>query len=186
MTMPDAIAGEPGSGAVDYPLMPEQWVGVYKTIDDVPGDYRLDGTADEEALAARDRDAFEHFLCSLEDVSESYKDKRYRKGYREFREFVGERGRNPLCATPADVEAFVTAARNGEFSGPGYDEIKWSTVVFVYFRPIVRAFDWFVSRVDYPHVYNSVLMASIVDGSTAREAWINKIQIDNHEWYDNE
>lgn len=184
MTRPNAVAKPSGRPkGIPYPVMPEDWVGIYKTIDDVPVDYRLDGTADEDELARREDDAFEAFLSTLEDVSESHKDRRYRKGYRDFRDFVQDRGRHPTVATPDDVEAFVTAARNGEFSGPGYDRIKSVTVVMVYLRPVLRAYDWFVSRVDYPHIYNPVTMAALEDGAT-RDAWIAKVKIDNHEYYE--
>jgi len=172
--------------------MPEDWLGVYKTVDEVPKDYRLSTFAGE--IDARDIDPFEDYLENeRDDLSETSKDRNYRRCYRNFRKFMSDRDGHPICPTPDDIEAFFVAIRGGEWCG--VDKRKWTTVVRRYMRPMFRAFEWFTERTDYPHLYNPVLMAASKPGTT-RDAWKEQAELNQRqstyphgkpkEYYDNE
>lgn len=176
--MPRGDYDEPGR-PTDLPTrnLPEEWVGIYKTVDDVPGKYRL--RKFESELDAADEDPFDAYLAARDDLSDWSRNHKHGKAYRDFSKFMRDRGKHPACPTPDDVCDFFERVRNGEWSNVKERELR--TVHATYGAPLKVAFAWFVSRVDYPHVYNPIIMAALRDGPL-RDAWVNKIIDDEDRW----
>lgn len=155
--------------------LPEDWLGIYTTLEEVPDRYRLRNF--ETQLAGEN--PFEDYLDSLDDISERSRERKYRKAYRDFTGFMEEQGTHPACPTPDQVERFFVRARDGDWSN--VSERSWSTLYATYLSPLKMAFKWIVHHVDYPHVYNPLLMAAAQEGVT-RDIWIWKTTESEERW----
>ena len=150
----------PGQRDVEY------WLGIYETIEEVPTRYRL-GTF---ASQFRDQDTWDEYLDTRDDLKESTKENSWYPCGDRFKQFLGEEvGRHHALARPDDIEAYLQHIKDGGYSIK-VTERSDNTVYYQHLSPLKTFFDWLVHHVDYPHVYNPVLMAAHSGGIT-RKLW---------------
>ena len=144
-------------------LDPNDWMGVYKHLDDVPDRYRLAQHADAYA----GRDVWGEFCKEYEYARGSHA--RYKQEVDRHRRswctFMADRGRHHALATPADVEAW--SAQLLEDKSLRTAEGYWSR--------IRRFYDWLQWHTEHPHVYHPVLMAA-ANGDAAARIWSEKVK----------
>ena len=153
---------------------PKARMGVFKTLDAVPDRYRLSNYADE----FRGEDTWTWYLTLRHDgtvnqaqgqLGRSRANEIERCG-RYFKDFMHrERGTHHALATPDDIEAFLSAVKNG-YKNPTKQPRSITTVYDTYFAPVNRFYDWLQAWVDFPHRYHPVLIACANSG-VARECW---------------
>ena len=153
---------------------PTARMGVFKSIDDVPDRYRLSNYADQ----FRGEDTWSWYLTLRFDGTLSQAQGNLGKSRagevercgRYFKNFMHrERGTHHALATPADIEAFLSAVKDG-YKNPTKQSRSISTVYDTYFAPVNRFYDWLQAWVDFPHRHHPVLMAC-ANGGVARECW---------------
>lgn len=139
------------------------FLGVFKTIDDVPDRYRLPNfETDIDALEAWNAfDAAE--LTGLSAHSRRYV---YGKAWREWRDYCERNEVNPALADPQDIEEHL-AEQRAEVG-------KLKTVHDARFRPLYRWYQWMQFHADYPHRYSPVVMAVLLDGTT-HDVWETRL-----------
>jgi len=158
--VPDRPDDAPGVRDVEY------WLGVYKTVDDIPDRYRL------ESFEARfrDEDTWGEYLATRDDLAESTKKNSWYPCGDRFKKYMREEvGRHHALSHPEDVEAYLAHIRGGGYSIK-VTERSDNTVYYQHLSPLKTFFNWLVHHVDYPHVYNPVLLAAHTGGVT-REVW---------------
>ena len=158
--VPDRPDDAPGVRDVEY------WLGVYKTVDDVPDRYRL------ESFEARfrDEDTWGEYLATRDDLAESTKKNSWYPCGDRFKKYMREEvGRHHALPHPEDIEASLAHIRDGGYSIK-VTERSDNTVYYQHLSPLKTFFNWLVHHVDYPHVYNPVLLAAHAGGVT-REVW---------------
>jgi hypothetical protein len=153
---------------------PKARMGVFKTLDDVPDRYRLSNYADQ----FRGEDTWTWYLMLRHDgtvnqaqgtlgksrAGEVERCGRYFKGFMHR-----ERDTHHALATPDDIEAFLSAVKDG-YKNPTKQPRAITTTYDTYFAPVNRFYDWLQAWVDFPHRYHPVLMAC-ANGDVARECW---------------
>jgi hypothetical protein len=134
------------------------YLGVFKRLEDVPDRYRAERRAPdldaEEAWDAfkRDKGVYEYT-----EHTQKYK---YGKAWRQWVEYCDDSGLNPVFASPHDVESFLSAEME--------DISTYKTGHDLRFRPLFMWYRWMQWDVDYPHLYNPMVMAVLLGGTTAR------------------
>jgi len=157
---PDRPDDAPGERDVEY------WLGVYKSIDEVPDRYRLENYESEFA----GEDTWGDYLATRDDLAESTKKNSWYPCGDRFKKFMREEvGRHHALPHPDDVEAYLAHIKDGGYSIK-VTERSLNTVYYQHLSPLKTFFGWLVHHVDYPHVYNPVLMAAHAGGVT-RETW---------------
>lgn len=139
------------------------FLGVFKCLNDVPerhylGNFESDIDAEE---AWHEFDAQE-----LSDLSFHTRRYVYGKGWREWKSYCNENDLHPALADPADVDDHLSAQK------AEINTLK--TVHDARFRPLFRWYRWMQFRTDYPHKYNPIVMAVLLDGATA-DIWETRL-----------
>jgi len=131
------------------------FLGAFKSVSDVPERYYLPNFSAEMDAES----AWEHYCTEeLAGLSEHQRKYVYGKAWREWKAFCAEHGIHSALADPADVEAHLEEQ---------YQEVNTlKTVHDARFRPLFRWYRWMQFRTDYPHRYNPVVMAVLLDGTT--------------------
>lgn len=139
------------------------FLGAFKRVEDVPDRYYLPHFAsDVDAEAAWDQfDATE-----LEGLTAHTRRYVYGKAYREWTAFCEEHEVHPALADPEDIEAHLAEQR--ELVN------KLKSVHDARFRPLFRWYRWMTFSTEYPHRYNPVVMAVLLDGATA-DIWQTRL-----------
>ncbi len=150
----------PGRRDVEY------WLGVYKSIDEIPDRYRLRNYESEFA----GEDTWSEYLATRDDLAESTKKNAWYPCGDRFKKYMQtEVGRHHALPLPKDIEGFLNHIKNGGYSIK-VTERSFNDTYYTYLSPLKTFFNWLVHHVDYPHVYNPVLMAAHAGGVT-REVW---------------
>ena len=144
----------------------EYWLGVYKSIDEVPDRYRLSSFSSEFV----GQDTWEDYLETRDDLAESTKKNSWYPCGDRFKRFMEEEAsRHHALPQPDDIEAYLSHIRDGGYSVKVTERTP-NTVYYQHLSPLKTFFTWLAHRVDYPHVYNPVLLAAHAGGIT-REVW---------------
>lgn len=142
---------------------PEDRIGVYKTLKDVPERYRLKQFSD----LYRGRDVWQDF-CSW--LFERYNSNRFQEDVhragRRWKNHVQSCGRHHALATPQDIE---------EWSQFLVDEYKVKTAYNSYWVRVERFYSWLQWHTDHPHVYHPPRMAA-ANYEASSTIWQEKIQ----------
>lgn len=142
---------------------PNDRMGVYKRIEDVPTQHRLERYTERY----ENRDVWAEFCEEYEydnGSSEHFKEAVDRAGD-HWQTHMSGRGRHHALATPDDVESWCRVL---------IDEKSLSTA-YNYWVRVKRFYDWLKWHVDHPHVYDPVLMA-VVTGEVADQIWEQKLR----------
>lgn len=144
---------------------PNDRMGVFKSLSEVPQRYRLE----QSATAFDGRDAWQEYLdASLyeryPDASQQFYDGVDRAG-RRWKEHMESRGRHHALATPADVERWC---------GDLHENASLHTVCHEYWVRIEGFYTWMQGHTDYPHVYHPFWMA-VTEYPLSREVWNLKL-----------
>ena len=147
------------------PTDPRDYMGVYKSLDDVPDRRRLH----QHAAAYNGRDVWDEYLT--ERLFDSVTSDRFQR----HAELVGEawadhtttRGRHHALATPTDVETWFASL---------LDQYTVETVGTRRFRWLEGFFTWLQCHTEHPHVYHPVWMAAAdPEASAAGRLWDFKL-----------
>ncbi|WP_312908174.1 hypothetical protein [Natronosalvus caseinilyticus] len=138
-------------------------LGVFKRTVDVPTRYRLDNFASgldpdtvwDAFVESRDKNWSEHTL--------KY---RYESPWNKWCAFARERGVNSVTPTAEDLEDW--------FSVTIEDSKSVQTAHDIHFRVLIAVFSWVTEHTDYPHRYNPVLQAVLLEGAT-EELWAERV-----------
>lgn len=158
----DLDSGHHHGGLVEQDA--KAWLGVWKTIEDVPERYRLEryqDVLDPEELW--DEFCTEHG----EDWSEATRKYQYGKGWREWTAYCEELDIHPLAPTPQAVEDHLQQQREESASDGTLHQTR--------FRPINRLFEHLRYHTDVPVRYNPFVMAVLLNGA-AHAAWSDRIK----------
>jgi hypothetical protein len=156
----EPAADAPGVRDVEY------WLGIYKSIDEVPDRYRLRNYEPE----FDDDDTWNDYLATRDDLAESTKENSWYPCGDRFKKFMQEEvGRHHALAHPQDIEAYLQCIKDGGYSIK-VTERSINTLYYQHFSPLKTFFGWLLNHADYPHVYNPVLFAAHAGGIT-RETW---------------
>jgi len=157
---PERPDDAPGRRDVEY------WLGVYKSIEEVPTRYRLETFESQ----FRDQDTWSDYLATRDDLAESTKKNSWYPCGDRFKRFMREEvGRHHALARPDDIDAYLQHIRDGGYSIK-VTERSHNTVYYQHLSPLKTFFRWLVHHADYPHVYNPVLMAAH-SGDITRKLW---------------
>lgn len=157
---PDRPDDAPGVRDVEY------WLGVYRSSDEIPDRYRL---RNYEA-GFKGEDTWSNYLETRDDLAESTKKNSWYPCGDRFKKFMDEEvGRHHALPHPDNIEAYLTHIKDGGYSVK-VTERTTNTVYYQHLSPLKTFFSWLVSHVDYPHIYNPVLLAAHAGGIT-REVW---------------
>jgi len=144
---------------------PRDRMGVYKRIEQVPDERRLNSFAG----SYKDRDMWAEFL----DVDrphryqnwDHYKTKLERAG-RRWKDHMDEQGRHHALAQPDDVEAWSQSLLDELTEGTAYRH--WCQVE--------KFYTWLQYHIDHPHTYQPVWMAVAEhDDGAAGRLWNRKL-----------
>lgn len=130
-------------------------LGVFKTLAEVPEEYRL--CRHDRLFAGRDAYA----AWETENIDAEWALKESGRVERRWKSHMEARGRHHALATPADVEAFLADLA---------DDVQIERVYTPYWLFLKRFYHWMAWHTDYPHRYNPVLMAC-VEHSTSEQVW---------------
>lgn len=160
MGVSDRPDGSPGRRDVEY------WLGVYKSIEEVPTRYRL------KAFESRfkDEDTWEEYLETRDDLAEPTKNNSWYPCGDRFKRYMQEEvGRHHALPHPDDIEGYLRHIIDGGYSIKVTERTE-NTVYYQHLSPLKTFFSWLVHHADYPHVYSPVLMAAHSGGIT-RQLW---------------
>jgi hypothetical protein len=158
--VPERTDDEPDVQDVEY------WLGVYKSLEDVPSRYRLENFTSEFT----GEDTWDRYLQTRDDLAESTKKNSWIPCGKRFKRFMDEEvGRHHALATPNDIESYLRHIKDGGYSIKVVERSD-NTVYYQHLSPLKKFYKWLVTHPDYPHVYNPVLMAAHSNGIT-RELW---------------
>ena len=130
-------------------------LGVFKTLDEVPEEYRL--CRHDRLFAGRDA----YTAWETENIDAEWALKESGRVERQWKSHMEGRGRHHALATPADVEAFLADLA---------DDVQIERVYTPYWLFLKRFYHWMAWHTDYPHRYNPVLMAC-VEHPTSERVW---------------
>lgn len=128
---------------------PRDYMGVYKSLDDVPDRRRLH----QHAAAYDDRDVWTEYLDErlLKSIN-SMRNRRHARVVGEaWSDHTAARGRHHALATPDDVETWFVDL---------LDQYTVETVGTRRFRWLEGFFTWLQRHTEHPHVYHPVWMAA--------------------------
>ena len=137
-------------------------LGVFKTTDDVPVRYRLRNYARE----LDSNEVWRAFLESLNKTWDETTEYRYWSPWNKWSEFAGQRDTNPVTPTAEDLDAWFEEAIDRTAS--------IATCHDIHFRVLYRFFEWLTEHTDYPHRYNPVLQAVLLEGAT-EDLWGERV-----------
>lgn len=123
---------------------PRDRMGVYKTLEQVPDERRLQRFNSSYA----NRNVWAEYV-NAEDPSES-KERRLGRCGHHFKDYMAECGRHHALAVPEDIEMWSESL---------LDEFAKSTAYSHYWNYVKGFYSWLYWHVEHPHVYNPVLMA---------------------------
>jgi hypothetical protein len=144
---------------------PNDYMGIYKRLADVPDRYRLS----QHAAAYNGRNVWQDYLDdSLFDRLQSDRSRRdARRVGQDWQDHTSTRGRHHALATPEDVETWFADL---------LDRLALETVYTHRYVWLEGFFSWLQSHTDHPHVYHPVWMAAADDGGDATGSlWEYKI-----------
>lgn len=157
---PDRPDDAPGVRDVEY------WLGIYRSIDQIPNRYRLKNYEAE----FNNEDTWNKYLETRDDLAESTKKNSWNPCGDRFKKFMHEEvGRHHALPHPDNIEAYLAYIKSGGYSIK-VTERTLNTVYYQHLSPLKTFFGWLVHHVDYPHIYNPVLLAAHADG-IVRETW---------------
>lgn len=148
---------------------PNDRMGVYKTLADVPERYRL--RQHQAAFDGRDVWAeytTQSYFQQYPDASESVRESVERAG-RYWKEYMADRGRHHALATPEDVGVWSTRL---------LDRVTVNTAYNEYWIRIEGMYSWLQSHTEYPHVYHPFWIA-VTEYDSARKIWNHKLSCGN-------
>lgn len=141
-------------------LNPEDRLGVYKALSDVPQRYRLENYA----KMYQGEDVWQQF-CDEYEYENATHDRYERKldiMGRKWKDFMSTRNRHHALARPEDVEAWCRELR--------CEQDKTIRRLHDHWLRIDRFYRWLQWHAEYPHTYRPPLMAALLDGYCA-QAW---------------
>lgn len=139
------------------------WLGIWKSIEDVPDRQRLQQYAD---VVDADK-AWDEFCEEYgQDWTETTRKYQYGKAWREWTSYCEQHAIHRLCPEPSDVEGHLVEQRSEAASD--------STLHQTRFRPLCRLFEYLRYSTEYPHKYNPAIMA-VLFGGAAYAAWRDRI-----------
>lgn len=142
---------------------PENRIGVYKSIDEVPVRYRLKQFSDRY----RGEDVWQEFLSRLFEMHSS---ERFKKGAkragRRWKNHMQNRERHHALATPQDVESWSQVL---------LEEFGLNTAYNSYWIRIERFYSWLQRHTEHPHVYHPPRMAAS-NYDASHTIWQEKIR----------
>ncbi|MFC7073246.1 hypothetical protein ACFQJ7_11690 [Halovenus rubra] len=160
ISVPDRPDEAPGRRDVEY------WLGVYKSIEEVPTRYRLNTFKSQ----FQEKDTWDAYLETRDDLAEPTKENSWYPCGDRFKKYMEEEvGRHHALPYPDDIESYLQHIKEGGYSIK-VTERSDNTVYYQHLSPLKTFFEWLVHHVDYPHVYNPVLMAAHSGGIT-RQLW---------------
>lgn len=144
---------------------PEERMGVFKRLSEVPQKYRLN--THTEAYEGRNVwGEYEEWYRT--EYWPTGTERTYRRAERtgeRWQEFMRSRPHHHALARPMDVERFFE----------GYaDEYTLSSLYSVFWCHLERFYSWLQFHPDHPHVYHPVWMAAAMDG-VASQIWQFKV-----------
>lgn len=142
---------------------PTDRMGVYKGLDGVPHESRLEQFRERY----RDRDTYGTFLTDylLEKYSSDRTREKYELAGRRWKAHIEQRGRHHALARPLDVETWIADL---------LDRVSLNTAYNTYWVKVERFYWWLQRHVDHPHSYHPVLMAA-ANLDCAGRVWEKKI-----------
>ena len=156
----DRPSDAPGERDVEY------WLGIYKSINEVPDRYLLRNYEAEFT----DQDTWSEYLSTREDLAESTKKNSWYPCGDRFKKFMQEEvGRHHALPHPESIEAYLQHIKDGGYSIK-VTERSLNTLYYQHFSPLKTFFGWLLHHADYPHIYNPVLLAAHTGGIT-EETW---------------
>lgn len=140
---------------------PNNRMGIFKTLTDVPSRYRLY----QHAAAYDGEDTYNEYLTekllpAYPDATDKYHESIRRAG-RRWKGHMAERGRHHALATPEDVETWCADLLGS---------LTLDTVCQQYWRRINGFYSWLQAHPDHPHTYHPVLMA-VARYPNSKEVW---------------
>lgn len=139
------------------------FLGAFKRVEDVPDRYYLPHFASDVDA----EDAWNAFDAEeLEGLSAHTRRYVYGKAYREWMAYCDDHNVHAALANPQDIEEHIAVQRK--------IVNKLKTVHDARFRPLFRWYRWMTFSTEYPHRYNPVVMAVLLDGSTA-DIWQTRL-----------
>jgi hypothetical protein len=144
-------------------LDPEDRMGVYTTLEDVPSRFRLHHHAaryDDEDVWAAFCEEYEY-----EQGSHARYEEEVDRAGRVWCTFMDGCARHHALATPEDVETWAGDLLREKSLRRSHD----------YFLRVRRFYDWLKWNTEYPHRYNPVLMAAS-EGEAAGRIWAYKTE----------
>lgn len=141
---------------------PESRLGVFKSYDDIPGRWRLDGRAG----TYDGRDVWAEYEAA-EGLNPENPNRKAAKN--KWDRIAADRGEHPALATPETVEIFA-----GELIELSVPTIRGQ------FPVIHRFYEWLRWDDNHPHTYNPVLLAACNYPNTA-DVWATYKNTDRYE-----
>lgn len=151
---------------------PADKLGVYKSVDKIPTRNKL--SFHEPSFEGRD--VWTEYMGSVGSSWSKTTITRYERTGRYWKGFMADRGRHHACAEPSDVEQFLKEQEGRMATKSLYGER---------FVPLEDFYEWMARSVEFPHVYNPVLMACTSDGIT-RSMWNYRLEITDREPVEND
>ncbi len=143
---------------------PEDHLGVFKSLKEVPTRYRFQSFASE----FEGRDVWSEYMTAEHDgLAESTRKYTYGRSERLWKNHMEKAGRHHALATPNDMEVFFEDQLT---------KVEPHTVYNSRFAPVFDFYNWLVHHAEYPHVYNPILMAAAEHGAT-HKMWTKRIEI---------
>lgn len=144
---------------------PNDRMGVFKTLADVPGRYRLK----QHAAAYDGEDTYDEYLIEkllpdYPDASDKFRQSVQRAG-RRWKDHMDERGRHHALATPEDVEAWCEHL---------LDTLTVGTACKQYWIRIEGFYSWLQAHPQHPHAYHPVWMA-VAEYPHSKKVWNYKL-----------
>lgn len=159
----------------------EGHLGIFKRFADVPPHYHLGQY--NEAFELRDVwSEYDAATGMLTTDSERYQ-QTIKRALWSWDIHMMSVGRHPALADPEHVERWCQSLLDGTDAAarPGRDRSP-RTAYIAYWSHIAAFYEWLTNHVDYPHVYNPVLMAAAEysDGASG-QIWSNRIERRGHD-----
>lgn len=144
---------------------PNDRMGVFKCLADVPDRYRLK----QHAAAYDGEDTYNEYLIEKllpdhPDATDKYRKSVQRAG-RRWKAHMDDRGRHHALATPEDVEAWCTDLLDRHTVG---------TACAQYWLRIEGFYSWLQAHPQHPHTYHPVWMA-VAQYPESKVVWNSKL-----------
>jgi hypothetical protein len=128
---------------------PNDYMGIYKRLADVPDRYRLS----QYAAAYEGHNVWQEYLdqCLFDRLQSERSRRDARRVGQHWRDHTSDRGRHHALATPEDVEMWFADQ---------LDRLAIETVYTHRYVWLEGFFSWLQSHTEHPHVYHPVWMAA--------------------------